>query len=1008
MFMPVSKDIKKPSVSVKNIDTTRQNLYLLLSRVFREELSLDSLSGIVALQPEIEALANACGEINFNRGSGLLKQFARKVERYDKERRTALIMELRSEFASLFITNSTKPSYPCESVYLSNGLVMQWPRDEVLAVYRGESLDKSSVWTEPEDHVSVELEFMAYLIGKLRTGDVGKRRRILKQQKDFLNKHLLNWVPHFTAELAETANSPYYAVIAHVTRGFLNLENQLLDGWLNERKCRLTAHQEEALARAHNSEAWSCFNDGIRLLEKKPKIELDPAQTKTVHSGCSQDCGGQCPLTYHVRDDRVVKIEPHDVGLPEYRVCVRGLLAHYRVYAADRLKFPLKRVGQRGEGKFIRVSWDEALNEVAEQITRIKDTYGPAAVMNLSWSGSTGRLHHATLSKRFLNMAGGQTKCWGGCSYQGAFFSNLATYGTLYSGHYRKDLLNSMMIILWGCDPARTIFGTETRYFLGQAKQKGTRIVCIDPRYTDSAAALASKWIPIRPGTDAAMLVAMAYVILQKGLQDQHFLDTYTTGFEKFRDYVLGDEDGIAKTPEWAAKITGVPADTISELALEYATRKPAALLAGFAPGRSAAGEQYHRVACTLSAMTGSIGVSGGSTAGLDLGHRPAAEVSVADDYLKIYADVDETPNAVEKGAPLHEYNVSGIRKHTADKVHPSRAWDSILRGRAGGYYSDIKMLYVTNGNCLNQYPDVNRGVEALKKLEFVVVHDQFMTPTAKHADIVLPVCTWFERNDMKVPWQFGHYFVYTNKAIEPMYDTKTDLQIFTELAQRMGIADFAEKTEDDWLRALAVSKGIVDYDAFKTSGFYQPPQPDDYVAFAPQIKDPEHNPFPTPSGRIEIFSQRIADFNRPDVLPSIPKYVETWEGLADPKRALYPLQLMTIHPGNRVHSQLYNIRWLQEIEPHTVWLNPADARSRNIRDKELVKVFNDRGAVVIRVMVTARIMEGVVGICEGAWYNPDASGVDRGGCANVLTRGEHSPGGAYCSNTALVQIEKA
>ena len=1006
--MNVDINLQRSPAAVKKIDTARQNLYLLLSRVFREELNFESLSDILALQPEIEVLATTAGETHLIQGSSLLREFAQKVQRIDKRQRTELIMELRSEFAALFITDSVKPAYPCESVYRSSGgLVMQWPRDEVLAVYRGESLAKSSECTEPEDHISVELEFMANLTGKSKTDNAKKRQKLLEQQQEFLSNHLLTWVPNFVAELAETAKSPYYSAMAHFTWGFLNLESQLLDSLLNKRKDTIAARLEEALEHMPSSKAWSRFTAGAKLLEKKPKAEVGPSETKVVHSGCAQDCGGQCPLTYHVRDGRIVKIEPHDVGYPEYRVCVRGLMAHYRLYAPDRLKFPLKRVGRRGEGKFVRVSWDEALREVAGQITRIRDTYGPAAILNLSWSGSTGRLHHATLSKRFLNMAGGQTKAWGGCSYQGAFFSNLATYGTLDSGHYRQDLLNSKMIILWGCDPARTIFGTETRYYLRQAKKKGTTIVCVDPRYTDSAAAFASRWLPIRPGTDAAMLVAMAYVVLQKGLQAQHFLDTYTIGFNEFKDYISGDEDGIAKTPEWAAKITGVPANTITELALEYATKKPAAILAGFAPGRTAAGEQYHRALSTLSAMTGNTGVSGGAPAGLDLGHRPAEEVSVADDYLKIYADVDETPNPVEKGAPPHEYSVNGIRKHTADKVHPSRAWDNIIRGKAGGYFSDIKMLYVTNGDCLNQFPDVNRGVQAFNKLEFVVVHDQFMTPTAKHADIVLPVCTWFERNDLKVPWQFGHYFVYINKAVEPMYQTKTDLQIFTELAEKMGITNFVEKPEDEWLRLIASNKGIPDYDSFKTAGFYQPQLPKDYVAFEPQLKDPEHNPFPTPSGKIEIFSQRIADFNRPDVLPPIPKYVETWDGISDPKRERYPLQLITIHPRNRVHSQLYNVRWLRDIEPHAAWLNPADARPRNIEDKALVKVFNDRGTILIQARVTEQIMEGVVCIHEGAWYNPDASGVDHGGCANVLTRGEHSPGGAYCSNTALVQIER-
>lgn len=731
---------------------------------------------------------------------------------------------------------------------------------------------------------------------------------------------------------------------------------------------------------------------------------------KIVPSVCCHDCGGSCPLNIHVRDGRIVKIEARDVGFPAMRPCARGLLYHYRVYSGERLQYPMKRTGERGEGKFARISWDEALDEVAGQIARVRDTCGPTAILNLSWSGHFGRLHDATTLGRFLNAAGGQTRIWGGTSYQGGLFASLATYGILDTGNDRADLLNSRMIILWGCNPAETIFGTETRWYLMQAKEKGAKIVCVDPRLTETASTLASSWIPIRPGTDAAMLAAMAYVIIEQGLQDQHFLDTYTIGFDKFRDYVTGVEDKIAKTPEWAESITGVPAETIRALAREYANTRPAAIIAGWAPGRTARGEQYHRATATLAAMTGNIGIHGGGTACLDLSSRalPLTEIKDSKDYsFDMYSDLPALDNPVDKDAPPHEWAVRGIRKHTVDKIHPSKIWDAILKGKSGGYFSDIKMAYIISGNALNQMCDTNKGVEALKKLEFLVVHDQFMTPTARFADIVLPNCTWCEYNEIKLPWFFGQYALYANKAIEPMYESKTDLDIFTLLAEKMGISGYNDKTEDEWLRLFAAKHSIPDYEVFKTSGFYKVETPEPHVAFQEQIKDPENCLFPTPSGKIEIFSQRIADFNRPDILPSIPKYVEGWEGPTDSKRNQYPLQLITTHPPRRIHSQNDNIAWYRDRQPHEVWINPDDAAPRNIKDKDKVRVFNDRGAILIQARVTGRIIPGVVSIDEGRWYNPDSLALDRGGCANVLTRGEHSPGGAFCSNTVLAQVEK-
>ncbi len=734
---------------------------------------------------------------------------------------------------------------------------------------------------------------------------------------------------------------------------------------------------------------------------------------KVIPSVCGHDCGGACPLSIYVEDGRIIKIEAHDVGFPAMRPCARGLLYHYRVYAPDRLKYPMKRTGERGEGKFARISWDEALGEIAEQITRIKDTYGPAAILNLSHSGADGRLHQAAAMTRFLNMTGGQTKSWGGVSFPGGHFASLATYGRLDTGNDRADLLNSKMIILWGNNPAESIFGTETRWYLMQAKEKRIKIICIDPRFTESAATWASLWIPIRPGTDSALAVAMAYVILEQGLQDQHFLDAYTVGFDKFRDYITGAEDGIAKTPDWAERITGVPAETIRTIAQEYATTKPATIIVGFAPGRSARGEQYHRATATLSAMTGNVGIPGGATACLDLTMRPqpvkelGTKKEFADGISGMYSDIPVGTNPVAEGLPPHEYAVKGIRHHTVAQIHYAKIWDAIIRGKTGGYFSDIKMMYIMSGNGLIQFVDTNQAVEAFKKLECVIIHDQFVTPTAKFADILLPATTWCERNDIRFPWMFGHYAIYANQAIEPMYECRNDLDIFTELAAKMGISGYNDRTEDEWLRFIAAKHGITDYDAFKASGFYKLETPEPHVAFQSQIKDPDRYKFPTPSGKIEIFCQRIADFNRPDELPAIPKYVAGWEGPTDPKSNQYPLQLITTHSRKRTHSQFHNIPWYRHLEPHAVWINPVDAKPRNIKDKNQVKAFNDRGVVSLPAKVTDRIIPGVVSIYQGAWYDPDSSGLDRGGCVNVLTRGEHSPGGAFCSNTTLVQVEK-
>ena len=726
------------------------------------------------------------------------------------------------------------------------------------------------------------------------------------------------------------------------------------------------------------------------------KERTPPNDEKVIISSCPHDCGGRCVLRVHVKDGVITRIETDNGEGTQLRACARGRAYRQRVYSPDRLKYPMKRVGKRGDGKFKRITWDEALDEVASELIRVKTTYGSESIFYVPYSGNTGTFLHSQLAvNRLLTMFGGFTPVWGSASFWGNLFASNITYGTLTTGHTRDDILNSRLIIMWGWNPAESIQSTNTSFFLAKAKEAGIPIVSVDPRFTDSAAAFAHEWIPIRPGTDTAMLIAMAQVIISTHLQDQNFIDTYTIGFDQYKDYVMGIDDGIPKTPLWAETITGVPAATIEALAKNYASQKPAALLTLGAPGRSAFGEQFHRAASTLSAITGNIGIHGGEPAGFGLppvGLQPLASAGLLKDAF---------PGNMPEGISRKK------------GIHITKAWDAILKGKAGGYENDFKMLYITNGNPVNQFLNTNKAVEALKKIDFLVVHEQFMTATARFADILLPVNTQFERNDIIRPWHSGNYYMYLNKVIDSLYESKSDLEICTELAKRLDIDGYCEKTEDEWLRELwkaaedlTHSKPLVDYDTLKKKGVHRIPMEEPAIAFKEQIEDPQRNPFPTPSGKIEIFSQQLADMNNPQ-LPPIPQYIETWESIKDPLAEKYPLQFISTHFKRRIHSNMDNIACLKECEPQVLWISSPDARSRNIANGDLIKIFNQRGTVVISAKVTERIMPGVVSLDEGAWFTPDEKGIDRGGCCNVLLKDEHSPAGAFCGNTCLVQVEK-
>ncbi|MFX1315469.1 MAG: molybdopterin-dependent oxidoreductase [Promethearchaeota archaeon] len=747
------------------------------------------------------------------------------------------------------------------------------------------------------------------------------------------------------------------------------------------------------------------------------KIEIKENEIKIIKTGCCHDCGGRCVLRAHVKDGKIIRIETDNDEEPQLRACARGRAYRQRVYSPERLRYPLRRVGERGEGKFERISWNEALDIVASKLIEIRENYGNSAILLVPGGGNQGMIHGIVPVALMLHQIGGYTRMWGAPSYEGALFASMATYGTMMSGNAREDLLNSKLIIMWGWNPANTIWDPGTSLILAKAKERGIRIIAIDPIFTDSAAVLATQWIPIRPGTDTAMLIAMANVMITENLQEQAFLDKYTVGFDKFKEYVMGEEDGVEKTPEWAEKITSIPLEVIKNLARDYATSKPAALIGGWGPARTAFGEQYSRAINILCAMTGNIGINGGYASGFMRSYYSRERIipggKKRENYLSQEMKAKKPrlqDNPVDLGAtPRNDalYKLKGGTNPANTRIHYNDYYEAILKGTKGGYPADIKMAYIAGTNRLNQFSNVNKGIKAFKTLEFIVIHEQFMTPTAKFADIILPINTFMERNDIAVPWLGSPYYIYLNKAIDSLYESKSDLEICRLLLERMGVkSSLLELEEDQLLRLFMVPrKDIKSYSKMKRDGYYKVKVEEPFVAFEEQIAYPEANPFPTLSGKIEIYCEHIAEKNNP-LMPPIPKYFRHDEHYDSPKAKKYPLQLITPHNKRRTHSTLNMIPWLEEIETHTVWINPIDAKLRKIKEGDVVDIYNDRGRIRIPAKVTERVMPGVVLVYQGGWYNPNNEGVDLGGCANVLTNDVYSPGGAFPMNSNLVQVE--
>jgi anaerobic dimethyl sulfoxide reductase subunit A len=735
-----------------------------------------------------------------------------------------------------------------------------------------------------------------------------------------------------------------------------------------------------------------------------------------IRSACAHHCGGNCIWLVHVKDGIITRLEPDDETVDDQlRGCLRGHALRQQVYAPDRLKYPLKRKGSRGSEQFERISWEEALDITASELNRIKNTYGNSAILSGGGAGNVTMIHGMSIAmSRLLNMFGGYTDVWAWPSWEAATFASSVTYGTFDDANSRDDLINSRLIIIWGVHPVATIHGTNTTFYLSKAKDAGAKIICIDPRYTSTTAALADQWIPIIPGTDTAMAIAMAYVMIKENIQDQSFLDRYTVGFEKFKEYLLGKTDGIPKTPQWAEKMTGVPAAVIAQIARDYAIMKPGALISGIAPGRTAFGEQFHRMTATLAAMTGNIGIHGGEAAGRSLGDQ----VPFNPYPFKLGPGLGAgsyRDNPVDKEAPqrhiaIPTYRINGVPvTRSLARVHKSKLADAIWKGKAGGYHADYKAFIVFNMNPVNQLPSTKKWQSAVGNLEFILVFEQFMTATARYADIILPTCTIFERNDLVVGGAKPAY-CFLKKVIEPVGECKSQLEICTLLAPRLGInpATYNDKTDEEWIKQIVMEGGDVpDWETFKEKAVYRIPLKEPYVSFRKQIEDPENNPFPTPSGKIEIYSQLLADLNDP-LLPPIPTYLEPWEGRTSPLTETYPLQLITCRSPRRAHSQFETIPWLRELIDNDAEIHPLDAEKRGIEDGDMLRIFNKRGEIRIRAKLTERIMPGVVNVPQGGWFDPDENGIDRGGCPNTLCAEEYSPGGSYTWNTGLVEVEKA
>ena len=752
---------------------------------------------------------------------------------------------------------------------------------------------------------------------------------------------------------------------------------------------------------------------------------------KIVWSSCNVNCGSRCPLRVHVKDGKVVRVESDNTGedtfgTHEIRACLRGRGLRKWVYSPDRLLHPLKRVGKRGEGRFVRISWDEALDSISGKLRQVIDTYGNEAVFRIYSTGNLGGVVSARDQiDRLMNILGGQLNHYNSYSTAQIFHGMYYTYGARDCGNHLTDIANSKLVVFFGNNPAETrMSGGGSIRDLVESKQKSqVRIIVIDPRHTDTAAGFADEWIPIRPGTDAALVAGLSYVLMTENLVDQDFLDRYCVGYDQttmpqgippgnsYQDYILGrGPDGTAKTPVWASTITGIPSERILQLAREIGMAKPAYIAQGWGPQRHANGEQTARAICMLPILTGNVGIQGGNSGDREGPHGIA------------FPGIPLGKNPVTTSIPCFLWTQAIIDHENFTDLSAGLKKKQRLE-------TPIKFLWSFASNTLvNQHSDIANTHRILADdslCEMIVLIDNVMTSSARYADIVLPGTSCFEESDLSYQGyavEMGA-LILRQQAIEPLGESRTLYDICAGVARRMGVEQaFTEgRSHDQWVEYM-----------YHQCRRVQPDLPDDYqeavgtglfkwsrgerprVGFQAFRQNPDKSPLNTPSGKIEVFSMRLWELARSwelpegDVISALPEYHETWGMPADTESRKYPLQLVGHHYKQRTHSSFGNNPWLLEAAPQSLWINPLDAKARGIVHGDVVRIYNQIGRTEVRAKVTPRIMPGVLSLPQGAWYTPDRDGIDKNGCINILTSQRPSPlAKGNPQHTNLVEVEK-
>ena len=826
----------------------------------------------------------------------------------------------------------------------------------------------------------------------------------------------------------------------------------------------------------------------LATAERRPRL----TDGKWIPAACWHNCGGRCMIQAYVVDGVPLRVKTDDTkpdtpDFPQQRACVRGRAQRNHVLAADRLKYPMKRKNWsprgggdkslRGRDEWERISWDEAIDYIAGELNHARRNFGNRSIVGVAGPGGA-----------FLNSVefGGYTIVEDTNS-RGSFDYIACLIGThprgMNGSNCRMELRRAETVILVGSNPAWNSLGNPP-FNYWQAKEAGAKFIYVGPTFNYTADLLGARWIPVRPNTDVAMFLAVAHTMITEDhpvnnpIIDWDFLHRYTVGFdadhmpaeastnENFKDYVLGRYDGTPKTPEWATEICGTPPDDIRFLARELRKDRKVFLVNGYAPARNNDAEDFPQIIMTIGAMGGHMGKSGHAT-GTSVHNR------AGNNGFRL-------TSAGGPGVP----SGPGIQMHSArpahgvdDMIMAPDLWNAVIDGRYRRSLSwlifgpntvdtrdiDIRVLWWAGPhNPLETIVGSARGIEAFRKVDFVLAHALSMNATASHADIVLPITSMWERPGNVL---FGNRdaILYSEQVMDRMYECKSDYEIGELIAHRLGLTTAAqmyprnegmqllnriaastyvneqlqtrplvtitERDINEWnqkwggVTNRTPQEGLISLKEFTEKGIFQIPRRDgdnfDHIEYRAFIQDPEKNPRQSRSGKFEIYCQAkyeiVRDMGRGSTIKPYPSYRPVTNGFestfANWERRVkgpFPYQQTSPHYARRVHSTLDNVQLLREAFSNPCYINPIDAAREGVTEGDTVLISSRHGRTLRKVNLSNRLIPGTIELLWGPWMNiNERTGIDDAGSCNYISAPIATGVGVSGHNSQVVNFRK-